>query len=137
MGSVIQTLETQHRAVEKEIVTLEHSLKTSDLPALRASLDRMQTMLAAHFTLEHRDFYPPLLAKVAGDAQTHRTVSLFHENLQRIAEGVTAFFKRWKAPLTTEALPRLKEEWRTTLKILAARLRDEEGVLHPLSRKWD
>lgn len=135
MRDIVETLETQHRALEKEASTLHQALTTADLAATRESLDRIATMLAAHVKLEHADFYPAFikLADAAGP-QKGQVVRLFEENLGRIAEGLTQFFKRWSGPLEASRLEALRTEWRTMLKLLASRLRDEETTLHPIWR---
>lgn len=134
MMTIVETLERQHRALEQEVATLAAALATKDGGALRGSLDRLETMLTAHLKLEHTEFYPAFLAKAEGDP-AHQTVSLFQQNLGRIAEGLLAFFKRWRGELGGERLEALGPDWAGVLKLLHARLRDEEKVLHPLHRR--
>jgi hypothetical protein len=133
MADIIHTLELQHRALEREVAMLEGALAAKSTKGVRSSLDKLLTMLTAHFGLEQREFYPPFLERVAGaDPEAAKLVNLFHQNLERIAEGVLGFFKRWPGELDAARLSELSAEWKTTLKVLAGRLRDEEKVLHPI-----
>lgn len=133
MRDIIHTLEQQHRALEREVAMLEGALAAKSARGVRASLDKLLAMLTAHFELEHQQLYPPFLQRVGReDPETSKVVHLFHDNLQRIADGVLAFFKRWSGELDATRLSELAAEWKTTLKVLAGRLRDEERVLHPL-----
>ncbi|MFT3712111.1 MAG: hemerythrin domain-containing protein [Archangium sp.] len=133
MTGIIHTLEQQHRALEREVISLEGAFAAKSARGIRASLDKLNTMLTAHFGLEQREFYPAFLARAAtADAEAAKLINLFHQNLDRIAEGVLAFFNRWKGELDAARLSELNAEWKTTLKILNGRLRDEEKVLHPI-----
>lgn len=134
MKTIVETLELQHRALEQEVATFEHAIATVSLDDVRAGLDRLETMLVAHLKLEHTDFYPAFLKRAEGDP-VHQTVSLFQQNLARIAEGLVAFFGRWRGPFTPARVADLKPEWRATLKLLAGRLHDEDQILHPIHRR--
>ena len=134
MKTIVETLELQHRSVEEEVTTLQRALVQGSLEHIRASLDRLETMLTGHLKLENTEFYPPLLAKAAGDP-AHQTVSLFQQNLARIGEGLLAFFRRWHGPLLHERIEALKTDWAGILKLLEARLRDEDQILHPIYRR--
>lgn len=134
MKTIVETLELQHRALEQEVATLGAALAAKNGGSLRSSLDRLEAMLTAHLKLEHTEFYPAFLAKAEGDA-AHQTVSLFQQNLGRIAEGLLAFFKRWRGELSAEKLDAFGAEWAGVLRLLHARLRDEEKILHPIHRR--
>lgn len=134
MKSVVEILEAQHRALEREVGTLEGALSGGRTDELKAALGRLKAMLIAHFELEQSQFYPALLERTLGQAQLHQTVTLFHANLGRIAEGVLGFFEKWAA-LRPEQLTAFQTEWRSTLQLLSRRLRDEEKALHPLHRR--
>jgi len=134
MKTIVETLELQHRALEQEVATVGAALQARTGPALRTSLDRFEAMLTAHLKLEHTEFYPAFLAKAEGDS-AQQTVALFQQNLQRIAEGLLAFFKRWRGELGADRLDALGAEWAGVLKLLQGRLRDEEKILHPIHRR--
>ena len=136
MRDVVDTLETQHRALEVEVATLQQALATEDLTVAQTTLEHLQTMIAAHLQLEHSDFYPRFLKLAEADAPTTaQTVRLFEENLRRIGEGVLGFLDRWKGTLDRSRLDALKTEWASALRLLAGRLRDEERTLHPIWRR--
>ena len=134
MKTIVETLELQHRAVEQEVASFEQALAYGALEQIRASLDRMETMLVGHLKLENTEFYPAFLAKAEGDP-AHQTVSLFQQNLARIGEGLLGFFRRWHGPLLHARLEALKADWAGILKLLEARLRDEDQILHPIYRR--
>ncbi|MBL8914106.1 MAG: hemerythrin domain-containing protein [Archangium sp.] len=133
MRDIIHTLEQQHRALEKEVAMLEGALAAKSARGVRSALDKLEGMLTVHFTLEQKEFYPPFLQRVEqADPEANKLVLLFHQNLERIALGVLAFFRRWNGELEPARLSELNGEWKTTLKVLSGRLRDEEKVLHPI-----
>lgn len=134
MKSIVETVELQHRAVEREVAALEAALQEKAPAALRGSLDRLEVMLTAHVKLEHDELYPALLARAEGDA-AHETVRLFQENLVRIGEGLLGFFKRWRGDLDAQRIEALGADGAGVLRLLQGRLRDEERVLHPIFRR--
>ena len=134
MKTIVETLELQHRALEQEVAVFQAAFDQKDLPGVRTGLDRLESILVAHLKLENTEFYPAFLEKAQGDP-SHQTVSLFQQNLGRIGEGLIAFFGRWQGPLTPARLDALQPEWTSTLKLLEARLRDEDKILHPIHRR--
>lgn len=59
MKTIVETLELQHRAVEQEVASLVKALGLDDLGGIRASLDRLGSMLVAHLKLHpiHRRLF--------------------------------------------------------------------------------
>lgn len=135
MKTIIETLETQHRALEQGAVALEEALKANQLDQVRIELAKLCALLEAHVHLERTQFYPDFVER-AGTAKNPglgEVAKLFHANMETIAEGVLAFCRRFDKGIADRAV--FKKEWRTTLMILAQRMSDEETTLHPMYQR--
>lgn len=133
MLKVIETLETQHRALERLVAEANASLKSRDQPQTQETISRIHTLLQAHFALEETQFYPKLRELAARDPALAQVANAFSQNMEVIAGGVLGFFKRHtQGPL---ALERFVPEWRETLQVLGQRMVDEEKTLHPLLKR--
>lgn len=135
MRSIVDTLETQHRALEQGVAALELALKANQLEQVRAELAKLCALLEAHLHLERTQFYPDFVARAGQGANPALgdIAQLFRANMETIAEGVLGFCRRFDKGIADRA--GFQKEWRTTLRILAQRLSDEETTLHPMYRK--
>lgn len=135
MKDILETLETQHRALTILAGELVATLATGDEAELQEPLSRLRTMLDAHVALENARFYPELLrlSDERGSDDTKKLARLFQSNMATIADGVLAFFRRF------DGKPKPKAEFgpalATTLEVLGKRMRDEEKSLHSMIRK--
>ncbi len=134
MREIIETLEAQHRELEKLAQSVVQAFRAKDEAGLKATLDRMQALLETHLELERTRFYPGFVAAAERQAneRTKLVATLFRDNMAVIAEGVQAFFRR--AQSGTVPAEVVGKELRTTLEVLGKRMADEEKTLHPLLR---
>lgn len=132
MKTLVDTLETQHRALENGVIALETALKANELEQVRIELAKLCALLEAHIHLERTQFYPDFVARAGKgpNAGLGQVAQLFRTNMETIAEGVLAFCRRFEKGIPDRAT--FKKEWRTTLMILAQRMNDEETTLHPM-----
>lgn len=133
----MDTLESQHRALEQLLLELGAATKSGEAAAIQPALKRVRTLLHAHLQLEDTQFYPVLL-RLAGDSKNDSlaaTAQLFQQNMQRIAEGVMAFFERYDAELPN--VGQFKNDLKLNVDILAKRMAEEERTLHPMLRRLE
>jgi hypothetical protein len=130
---ITETLETQHRAMEKLVAEIFEALSRSDRPAIAERLKKLQHALGTHFALEQAQFYPTLLALAQAQQQEslEKTALLFQSNMAIIAEGLTAFFRRYVGKTDLD-LPEFQRDFGQALRTLNDRLLAEEQTLHPL-----
>ncbi|MFL5321959.1 MAG: hemerythrin domain-containing protein [Myxococcaceae bacterium] len=130
--TLTDTLSTQHRLLEQLAGEMHVALKANDAAKASEVLTKFRDALMAHLKLESASFYPPMLqlAGKPGNEAKLRTIQLFADNMKIIAGGLTTFFDRYVGkPLELNAF---RNDWGTSLKILAQRIESEESTLHPL-----
>lgn len=135
MSTVIEQVETEHRALETAMAALDAAISSHHVDDATVALSRLQALLTLHFALETEQLYPALLARAKSTPSTYSLVSMFASNLGRIAAGAMAFLERWNRPLSVDEMATLAAEWRTIHHILVSRVQDEEKVLHPIYGK--
>ncbi len=135
MKTVVETLETQHRALEANALALEKALKSNQLEEVQVQLVGLCTLLEAHIHLENSQFYPEFVrrAEASGNTQTATVARLFWSNMKLIADGTLAFCHRFEKGI--EDRDEFKKQWRTALDVLGRRMVEEERTLHPLYRR--
>ncbi len=135
MKDILETLERQHQALTAQAGALVAALGEADETALQEPLKRLRTMLEAHFALEETRFYPELvrLTDERGTDDSRQLARLFQSNMKNIAEGVSAFFRRYDGK--PKPLAEFGPQVATTLEVLARRMKEEERSLHAMVRK--
>ncbi|MBS2031840.1 MAG: hemerythrin domain-containing protein [Deltaproteobacteria bacterium] len=129
MNTLVETLETQHRALERLVAEVFAALKAGDAAAIPEPLGKLDRLLTQHFNLEQAQFYPTLNELAATDPAISTVAQAFATNMQTIAGGLLGFFKRHRGPID---LATFAPDWKKTVEILSRRLVDEEKTLHPL-----
>ena len=129
MNKLVETLETQHRALERLVAEIASAVDAGKPDAIPEPLAKLERMLAQHFNLEQTQFYPTLRRLSAKNAALTTVAQAFATNMQTIGDGLLAFFKRHRAPIDLAAFA---PDWKRTVDILQRRLVDEEQTLHPL-----
>jgi hypothetical protein len=130
MGNLVETLETQHRLLERIVVQIEAAIEDGNAGAVGEQLKQLHGAFAAHVALENRDFYPAFELAKDVKADSRNIARLFSTNMRLIAEGLGMFLKRYlDRPIELE---RFEREWRPVAQTLAQRIASEEKTLHPL-----
>lgn len=129
--TILAPIQAQHRAISDLALSLDQAVTAWQPDRIHSLVVKLRDALDGHVALENHEFYPTLNRLSAANADTERMVKLFDDNMRRIADGLTSFFGRFaeKPELDRASFER---EWRSVLRILSQRLRDEEGTLHPL-----
>ncbi len=132
---VIDTLESQHRALTQLAGEVTQAVKSGDRPKAIEALGRLRALLVAHLQLEEAQFYPELtrLASASGNEAAATTARLFRDNMQRIAEGVMSFFERYAAQIGE--LEQFTRDLQLNLDVLSRRMGEEERTLHPMLQR--
>ena len=130
MAKLVNTLESQHRLLERMVGQIDAAIRERNPGALGLHLRSLHDAFLAHVTLENRDFYP-VFDVARGATEDHRQVArLFATNMRLIAEGLNAFFARHlDKPIE---LATFEREWRPVVQTLSQRIASEEHTLHPI-----
>ena len=130
--AIIDTLKSQHLSIHKLIIEIGLALKKGDAAGVGNALRELKPMLVAHHALEDREIYPTLIAagKTEEHAQLAATAKLFADNMQRISEGMMAFFKRHD-PAALD-LQKFEPDFKSFTGLIGSRTTAEETTLYPI-----
>jgi len=132
MDSLVETLSTQHRLVERLVVEITAAQQAQDVPALRAALGAMGSALLAHLALEDVHLYPRLvsLAEESGQLTLKQVTRDFSTSMFTISQSLQRFLARYQKPASS--LEGFSRDWAGVGATLAARTSAEDTFLFPL-----
>jgi AraC-like DNA-binding protein len=135
MGSLVDTLKTQHAAVQKMATEISQLVERTDIGAISAKLTSLKTALLGHLDLEDKKLYPALIkAAQKKDPAAAETARMFATNMVGISRVLIEFLGKYEGKkFSADAFA---QDWQGILGALAARINSEEATLYPLYEKW-
>ncbi len=135
MGSLVDTLRTQHAAVQKMAAEISQLVARTDIGAISAKLTDLKTALLGHLDLEDKKLYPALIkAAQKKDPAAAETARMFATNMVGISRVLVDFLGKYEGKkFSADAFA---QDWQGILGALAARINSEEATLYPLYEKW-
>ena len=135
MGSLVETLKTQHVAVQKLATEISQLVERKNVAGINGKLTDLKTALLGHLELEDKKLYPALIkAAEKKDPAAVGTARMFSTNMVGISRVLTDFLGKYEGKkFSADAFA---QDWQGILGALAARINSEEATLYPLYEKW-